>query len=99
MGEFERSVELLDYPESDLWSDILACEARAIIDNDIHQMISLVLACWRQWPEHRLEHLAYVLGESAAPLEQRVIDELLESPYPSVIARAIEAAGDYSGKT
>ena len=90
--DLERLVRLLDHPDDDYWSDVLSSEARALIDRNVDEMLPQVISCWRQWPEHRLEHLAYLLGEGTSQVEALLIQELLQSPYDDVVYRAKEAA-------
>ncbi len=96
MSDFDLLVDLLDHPDDDFWGDVLSSEAREIIDTNIDEILSLVLASWREWPENRLEHLAYLLGESNSQVEKVLVYELLQSHYESVVFRAIEAVSEFN---
>ena len=87
----ERLVELLDIPDSDYWSDVGCVEARSIIDADPQLVIREIESQWKSWPEPRLEHLAYILGEGAHSLEKEVLLELARSSFPGVAMSAREA--------
>jgi len=92
MNNLDKLVKLLDYLDGDYWSDVLSQEARAVIDRDVDQILTLVAANWMAWPEHRLAHLAYVLGESTSPVERQLVQELLKSPFEDVVFKARERA-------
>ena len=87
----ERLAELLDLPDSDYWSDVGCVEARSIIDADPQVVVREIQSQWRSWPEPRQEHLAYILGEGAHPLEKEVLLEMARSSFPSVAMSAREA--------
>lgn len=93
----ERLAELLDLPDSDYWSDVGCVEARSIIDADPQMLIHEIESQWRSWPEPRQEHLAYILGEGAHPLEKEVLLEIARSSFPSVSMSAREALRGISG--
>lgn len=87
----ERLVELLDLPDADYWSDVGCAEARAIIDADPQSALSEIESQWRSWPEPRLEHLAYILGEGPHPFEKEILLEMARSGAPSLEMSAREA--------
>jgi hypothetical protein len=98
MNDLNQLVELLDHPDDNYWGDVLSSEAREIIDKNIDGILSSVLNCWRQWPENRLEHLAYLLGDSPSEVERKLVYELLDSQYESVAFRAREAAHEFESR-
>ncbi|OZG71066.1 hypothetical protein BTA51_23480 [Hahella sp. CCB-MM4] len=91
MSKFEKLVRLLDHPDDNYWGDILAGEAREIIDSDPEVLLSFILEQWESWPENRLEHLAYLLGEGVSNVEEKLIIALHGSKYKSVVFHAKEA--------
>lgn len=95
MNDLDQLIELLDSPDNDYWGDVLSSEARGIIDKNIDEILLPILYCWQQWPENRLEHLAYLLGESRSEIEKKLVYELLNSQYESVAFRAREAASEF----
>ena len=95
MNDLGQLIELLDSPDNDYWGDVLSSEARGIIDKNIDEILLPILHCWQQWPENRLEHLAYLLGESRSEIEKKLVYELLNSQYESVAFRAREAASEF----
>lgn len=99
MDELNQLIKLLDHPDDDFWGDVLSCEAREMIDADIDGVLMQVLGCWHQWPENRLEHLAYLLGDSPSEIEKKLVYELLTSQYESVVFRAREAAYEFSPRS
>ena len=95
MSDLNQLIELLDHPDDNYWGDVLSSEAREIIDRNIDEILAPVLGCWHQWPENRLEHLAYLLGDSPSETEKKLVYELLNSQYESVVFRAQEAAYEF----
>lgn len=91
MSKIEELVSLLDHPDDNYWGDILSDEARVIIDSDPELLLGKVLEQWQEWPENRLEHLAYLLGEGVSGIEEQLINVLHRSKYKSVVFRAQEA--------
>lgn len=95
MDNLSLLIDLLDSPDNDYWGDVLSCEARGIIDKNSEEIMLSILDCWQQWPENRLEHLAYLLGNNSSEVEKKLIFELLNSQYESVAFRAREAASEF----
>ncbi len=91
MNDIEVLIKLLDHPENDYWSDVLCDDARAVIDRNPEMILSDVLQQWEDWPESRLEHLAYLLGEGLSEVEKALVEALHKSKYESVVFRAKEA--------
>ncbi len=91
MNDIEILIKLLDHPENDYWSDILCDDARAVIDRNPEMILSDVLQQWEDWPENRLEHLTYLLGEDMSEVKKALIEALHKSEYESVVFRAKEA--------
>ncbi|WP_087026539.1 hypothetical protein [Thaumasiovibrio subtropicus] len=92
MSQFEEFIKRLDHADDDYWADVLSDEARKIIDSAPEVLLSAVLEHYQAWPENRLEHLAYLLGEGVSELEEQLILLLQQSKYESVVSRAKEAA-------
>jgi hypothetical protein len=86
-----KLISFLDLPDSDYWSDVACCEARALIDQDSQSLLNEIFEVCEHWSENRQEHLAYILGEGASPCESKILDHLSKSVYPSVAFRAREA--------
>ncbi|MBU2705300.1 hypothetical protein KCM76_04870 [Zooshikella marina] len=91
MNDIEELVKLLDHPDDNYWGDILCDDARAVIDHNPEMILGEVLQTWEEWPENRLEHLAYLLGEGLSEVEKDLIEALHKSKYQSVTFRAKEA--------
>ncbi|SFM22467.1 hypothetical protein [Marinobacter zhejiangensis] len=91
MNTIEELIRLLDYLDDDYWSDVLCGDARTIIDRDPELIMSNVLQQWEDWPENRLEHLTYLLGEGRSEVEKLLIENLQRSKYKTVVFRAKEA--------
>lgn len=91
-------VSLLDLVDGDYWSDVASSEARSLIDQDPQKLLSEIFPFLNQWPENRLEHLAYILGEGDSPIEEEILIHLSTSIYPSVSLRARELLHYVRGK-
>jgi hypothetical protein len=91
MSDIEELINFLDHPDDNYWGDILCDDARAIIDKDPELILTKVIQQWEDWPENRLEHLAYLLGEGLSEVETSLIRALHQSKYKSVVFRAKEA--------
>jgi hypothetical protein len=72
-------VDLLDLPDSDYWYDVACCLARSILDKDGHYLLPQLLVEWSAWPEMRKNHLAYILGEGASPIERTILEAMEKS--------------------
>jgi hypothetical protein len=62
-----------------------------VIDSNPEMILGEVFQKWEEWPENRLENLAYLLGQGLSEIEKDLIEALLKSKYKSVIFRAKEA--------
>lgn len=91
MNDIEELIKLLDHPDDNYWGDILCNDARAAIDCNPEVILGEILETWKEWPENRLEHLAYILGEGLSKVEKDLIEALHKSKYKSVVFRAKEA--------
>jgi hypothetical protein len=86
-----KLISLLDLPDdSNYWSDVACCEARALIDQDSESLLNEIFEVCEHWPENRQEHLAYILGEGVSPCESKILVHLSKSVYLSVAFRARE---------
>lgn len=92
MNDVEELIRLLDHPDDNYWGEILCDDARAVIDRNPEMILGEVLQKWEEWPENRLEHLAYLLGEGLSDVEKDLVEALHKSKYRSVTFRAKEAS-------
>ena len=95
----DELIELLDLPDSDVWYDHGCTLARQIIDGNCTAILDEIIRVWRSWPENRLIHLAYVLGDSALPSELSLIHDLMKSDSEDIVFRAKEALTSFKNIT
>jgi hypothetical protein len=89
----ESLAKLLDLPDSDYWSDFGCCEARKLLDQGGLSLIQTIKTNVESWSSHRLEHLAYILGESGEKIELELLEILMANPSAEASFRAREVFG------
>jgi len=87
----QHLIALLDLPDTDYWSDVASCDARAVLDHGGEQLLQLVAGELVSWPSLRQKHLAYILGESPVALEGQLLSKLADSPIPGIAFTARES--------
>jgi hypothetical protein len=92
-------IELLDLPDSDVWYDNGCTLARKIIDGNCTIILDEIIRVWRSWPENRLIHLAYVLGDSTQLSELSLIHDLMSSDNRDIVFREKEALASFKNIT
>ena len=94
MTTTERTHELLRLvaiPESDYWYDVACIDARTLLDAGGDQLLGELLPLVEGMSPIEQEHLAYILGDSAAVGELVILEMLRESAHAEVAYRAREA--------
>ena len=90
MKTLDCLILLLDLPDSDYWYDVACCEARSILDCD-ETLLLQILVDWKEWPEIRQEHLAYILGDGPSVIEKQILEEMAQLPASDTAFRARES--------
>lgn len=89
--QIQKLLQLLELPDSDYWYDVGCEDARALLTAGGEQLLAELILLLNGISPVQQEHLAYILGESAAEGELAILEVLKESPHSEVAYRSREA--------
>ncbi|MEE1950119.1 hypothetical protein V0R48_14110 [Pseudomonas alcaligenes] len=91
MDYLKTLISLLDRADDELWGNVWSNDAFSLLQRESAFLLPAIIKQWRDWPVHRQEHLAVLLGSIGTPEEKILIIEMLDATDPQVRNRTQEA--------